>query len=234
MRIRDGRALRKPASLDVEGFERIDQQTLVRDFYDEREVRSVYYREVEAVLRKITGAEKIVIFDHTLRPGAAARREQTGAREPVRSVHNDYTALSGRRMVSDHLEPDAARHRLRARHAVINLWRPIRNPVEQTPLALCDARSIAPADLVPTDLVYPDRVGEVYSVLYNPKHGWYSYPALRPDEALLIKTYDSLEDGTARFSAHTAFDDPSAPADAAPRESIEVRALVLFPHDAKH
>jgi hypothetical protein len=111
---------------------------------------------------------------------------------------------------------------------VVDVWRSIRGAVEESPLAVCDARSIAPDDRVPTDLVYPDRVGEVYSVRFNAAHRWYYYPRLRDDEALLIKTYDSLEDGTARFSAHTAFEDPSAGAGARPRESIEVRALVFF------
>jgi hypothetical protein len=89
-------------------------------------------------------------------------------REPVRYVHNDYTSWSGRRRVTDHLEPEHAAERLRGRHAVINVWRPIGGPVEEAPLAVCDARSIAPRDLIPTDLVYPDRVGEVYSMTYNP------------------------------------------------------------------
>jgi hypothetical protein len=94
--------------------------------------------------------------------------QPTGVREPVRYVHNDYTSWSGRRRVTDHLEPEHAAERLRGRHAVINVWRPIGGPVEEAPLAVCDARSIAPRDLIPTDLVYPDRVGEVYSMTYNP------------------------------------------------------------------
>jgi len=114
---------------------------------------------------------------------------------------------------------------------VVNVWRPIGGPVEEFPLAVCDARSIARDDWVPTDLVYPGRLGEVYSVRYNPAHRWYYYPSMRPDEALLIKTYDSAEDGRARFSAHTAFVDPTTPPTAAPRESIEVRALVFFSSD---
>jgi hypothetical protein len=112
---------------------------------------------------------------------------------------------------------------------VINVWRPIRGSVEEAPLAVCDAQSIAPNDLVPTDLIYPDRVGEVYSLTYNPEHRWFYYPAMAPGEVLLIKTYDSLEDGRARFTAHTAFDDPTTASDAAPRESIEVRALIFYP-----
>jgi hypothetical protein len=229
VRIRDGRALVASATLDDEGFARVDQPTRVRDFYDDDEVRAVYYPEVEALLLRETGAEKVVIFDHTRRSSSAEQREKTGVREPVRSVHNDYTHLSGRRRVSDHLERDEAARRLEARHAIVNVWRAVNVPVLQSPLAVCDAQSIAPEDLVPTDLVYPDRVGEVYSVHYNPDHRWFYYPGLGTDEALLIKTYDSLEDGTARFSAHTAFDDPTSPPDAAPRQSIEVRALVFFP-----
>jgi len=226
--IHDARKLADAARLDVEGFALVPHPTTVRDFLDDAEVRGVYYPEVEALLRAETGADAVVIFDHTLRSGSAEQRAKSGVREPVRSVHNDYTALSGRRRVSDHLPAAEAERRLRGRHAVVNVWRSIRGPVEATPLAVCDARSIRPDDLVPTDLVYPDRIGEVYSVRYNPAHRWFFYSGLRRDEALLIKTYDSLEEGTARFSAHSAFDDPATPPDAPPRESIEVRALVFF------
>ncbi|HTO07995.1 MAG TPA: CmcJ/NvfI family oxidoreductase [Myxococcota bacterium] len=225
--ISDARKLAEAARLDREGFALVAHTTEVRDFLDEAEVRTVYYPEVEALLKRTTGADAVVIFDHTLRSAADERAK--GVREPVRSVHNDYTALSGKRRVSDHLPADEAECRLRGRHSVINVWRSIRGPIETTPLAVCDARSIRPDDLVPTDLVYPDRVGEVYSVRYNPAHRWYFYSKLRRDEALLIKTYDSLEDGTARFSAHSAFDDPATRAGAPPRESIEVRALVFYP-----
>jgi len=113
------------------------------------------------------------------------------------------------------------------------VWRPLQRPVEQAPLAVCDAQSIAPEDLVATDLIYRDRLGEVYSLTYNPRHRWFYYSAMVPGEVLLIKTYDSLEDGRARFTAHTAFDDPNTPPDAAPRESIEVRALVFYPAAAR-
>jgi hypothetical protein len=65
-------------------------------------------------------------------------------------------------------------------------------------------------------------------VKWNDQHRWYYFPQMRADEALLIKTFDSATDGRARFSVHTAFEDPSAPADAAPRESIETRALLFF------
>lgn len=226
--IRDARTLAEPATLDREGFALVEHASAVRDFYDAEQVRSLYYPEVESLLRAETGAAKIVIFDHTLRAGSPEQRKQKGVQEPVRSVHNDYTAQSGLRRVADHLEADEAAERLRGRHAIVNVWRAIRGPIEETPLAVCDAQSIEAADLVATDLIYRDRVGEVYSVHFNAAHRWYYYPAMRSHEALLIKTYDSAEDGRARFSAHSAFDDPTSRPGAAPRESIEVRALVFF------
>lgn len=229
VRIADARHLHEPPSLDREGFALLDEPSALDVFDDEPTIRRVYYPEVERLLRTETGAEHVVIFDHTLRSDCPVTRARTGMRDPVRYVHNDYTHFSGRRRVTDHLDAEEAALRLDGRHAVINVWRPIGEIVRQAPLAVCDARSIAPADLIPTDLVYADRVGEVYSVRYDPRHRWYYYPDMRPDEVLLIKTYDSLEDGTARFSAHTAFDDPFTPAAAAPRASIEVRALVFFP-----
>lgn len=227
--MRDARGLATPATLDREGFSLVEFPSRLEDFGDDAAVRSVYYPEVERLIRLETGAEHVVIFDHTLRSDSVERRRVTGAREPVRFVHNDDTHHSGRRRVTDHLDPEEAARRLQGRHAVINVWRPIGGPVLQAPLAVCDARSIAPGDLIPTDLVYPDRVGEVYSVRFNPQHRWYWYPAMRPEEVLLLKTYDSLEDGTARFGAHGAFELPSRGTDTPPRASIEVRALVFFP-----
>jgi len=226
--IHDARALLSPPSLDGEGFALREAPTAVRDFTSDAVIRGTYYAEVERLLREETGASGVVIFDHTLRSDSEQQRKQLGAREPVRFVHNDYTALSGRRRVTDHLEPAEAARRLQGRHAVVNVWRPIGGTVRQAPLAVCDARSIAPDDLIPTDLVYPDRVGEVYSVRYSADHRWHYFPAMRPEEVLLIKTYDSVEDGTARFSAHSAFDDPTASGDAPARASIEVRALLFF------
>ena len=101
--------------------------------------------------------------------------------------------------------------------------RPIRGPVQGTPLAVCDSRSIAQKDLVPTDLKH-----EVYMVTFNPKHRWFYFPDMEANEVLLIKGFDSMEDGRARFTAHAAFEDPTAPSPAPGRESIEARALVFY------
>jgi hypothetical protein len=215
--IRNARLSEEP-SLDRQGFQLVHQETAVRDFYDRGEVEKVYYPEIEALLKEATGAEKVVVFDHQVR-------------NIELSVHNDYTAKSGPRRVRDHLPAEEAEDRLHHRFAEINVWRPIRGPIESAPLAVCDARSIDPNDFVPTDLVYRDKVGEVYRFTYNPQHRWSYFPRLERNEAILLKCYDSKEDGRARFSAHSAFDDPISPPDAAPRESIEVRALVFWPAD---
>ncbi|MEX3896839.1 CmcJ/NvfI family oxidoreductase [Paraburkholderia sp. BR10954] len=63
---------------------------------------------------------------------------------------------------------------------------------------------------------------------FNPRHRWYYFPLMSPDEVLLLKIYDSAGDDVARLTAHTAFDDPSSPLDAQPRRSIELRALLFF------
>ena len=226
--IRNAR-LAEELSLDRQGFQLVRQETAVRDFYDSAEVEMVYYPEIEVLLKEITGAEKVVVFDHQVRNIQLSKQGERNAREYVRMVHNDYTAKSGPRRVTDHLPAAEAEQRLRHRFAEINVWRPIRGPIESTPLAICDAQSIEPKDFVPTDFVYRDKVGEVYRVTYNPDHRWSYFPGMERNEVILLKCYDSKQDGRARFSAHSAFDDPTSPPDAAPRESIEVRALVFWP-----
>jgi hypothetical protein len=226
--IHDARPVSDDVSLDREGFALLHAASAVRDFWDEDELRRVYYPEVQRVIAEATGASKVFIFDHTLRrrvQGATDRA--TGApRQPATSVHVDHTAKSGPQRVRDFFG-DEAEALLRGRVQVINLWRPIRGPLRDAPLAVCDAASVAADDLVPSDLVYRNRTGETYAVTYNPAHRWFYVPEMQPDEALLLKCYDSSTDGRARFAPHTAFEDPTAPPDVPPRESIEIRTLVF-------
>jgi hypothetical protein len=229
--IHDARVIASDIALDREGFAVLNYRSDVRDFWDEDEVRRVYYPEVQRVMAEATGASKVFIFDHTLRRrvrGAADRVPGT-PRQPATGVHVDHTATSGPQRVRDFFG-DEAEHLLRSRVQVINLWRPIRGPLRDAPLAVCDAGSVASGDLVPSDLVYHNRVGETYGVTYNPAHRWFYVPEMQPDEALLLKCFDSKTDGRARFAPHTAFEDPTAPADVFPRESIEIRTLVF--HEA--
>ncbi len=229
--IRNGREVGGELSLDTNGFMLTPHETAVKDFYDPEEVKAAYYPEVERLVKRVTGAERVLVFDHIVRNPVLAKLGEKGARPPAKIVHNDYSFKSAPRRVRDHL-PDEAERLLRNRFAEINVWRAIRGPIESSPLALCDARSLGAEDIVPTDLVYRDRVGEILGFLYNPKHRWYYFPRLERDEAILLKCYDSKDDGRARFTAHTSFDDPNSPPNAAPRESIEVRALVFWAPEA--
>ncbi len=222
---RDMRPLVHGLSLDEHGFLLRGHDSAVANFYDEIELRAVYYPEIERLVRDATGAAEARMFDHTLR---SAKTKRDGVQEPVRVAHNDYTFKSSPQRVRDLLPPADAAARLRKRFAIVNVWRPIRGPVRDTPLALCDARGIARRDLVPTEMRYRDRIGETYSLVFNPDHSWFYAPRMQPGEALVFKGFDSAADGRARFTAHTAFDDPTAPPDAAPRESIEARLLVFF------
>jgi len=227
MTIYDLRDLAEPASLDVEGFALVPRTTAVKDFYDDQEVKSVYYPEIERLMREATGAEKVLVFDHNVRSGPAAKRGDKGIREPVRYAHNDYTLKSGPQRVRDLLAHDEAEERIKHRFAMVNVWRPIRGPVMDTPLAVCDARTIAPNDFVATDLKYRDRTGEVYSMAFNPAHRWFYVSRMERDEVLLLKCFDS-EPGRTRFTAHSAFDDPTCPPGAPARESIEIRTIAFF------
>jgi hypothetical protein len=222
VRIEDARGHERQFTLDRNGFQLVRSASHVADFYSPEEVERVYYPEVERLLRDTLGASRVTIFDHTVRNAA-----RSGAREPSRRVHNDHTLTSAPRRVRDHLGAEAP-DLLKQRFGIVNVWRPIRGPVVDSPLALCDARTFSNDDLIASDLVYPHVRGETSSVEYKPGHRWYYFSDMRPDEALLIRVHDSADDGRARLSFHTSFDNPLAP-HAPPRESIEVRALVFYP-----
>jgi hypothetical protein len=224
----DVRPIAGNLSLDREGFALVRHPTVVKNFYDEQEIRKVYYPAVEAFLRATLNADRVLIFDHTVRRRVEGADDVRGAgpRQPATRIHVDQTHLSGRNRVHEHL-PEEADELLKGRVQVINLWRPIRGPVLDAPLAMADGSTVEPRDLVASDLIYPNRKGEIYTVRYNPAHRWYYVPRMTADEALLLKCYDSLTDGRTRFGPHTAFIDPTTPSGAAPRESIEVRTLVF-------
>lgn len=225
--IRDARPIVGQITLDRHGFELVKHRSAVRDFYDDDEVKRIYYPEAERLLKAATGASRVFVFDHvTRRRTVGGDGTRAGVRQPVTRVHVDHTARSGPQRVRD-LLADEADELLDGRVQIVNVWRPIKGPLLDSPLAVCDAGSVEANDLVPSDLVYPHRVGETYSVTYRASHRWFYFPNMRTDEALLLKCYDSKQDGRARFAPHTAFIDPTTPPDAPPRESIELRALVF-------
>jgi len=225
--IRNGRPLADRFTLDRDGFRFVHHDTKVTSFFDEDEVRRVYYPEMEALVKAESGASRVVVFDHTLRTADDEQRAAQKIREVVRRVHNDYTEWSAPQRVRDIL-PDEAEALLRRRFAIVQVWRPIRYPVETFPLGIADAQTLSPQDMVVTERRAANRIGQTYAITYNPAHRWFWFPRQRRDEAIVFKVYDSLTDGRARWTAHTAFDDPTSPANARPRESIEIRTFAFF------
>lgn len=216
-------------SVDKEGFELHDFGAEFTQFNDDDMVRSVFYQQVISYVKRHTGARQVVVFDHTIRKRMPADlKVQTEAQRPaVLLVHSDYTVMSGPQRVRDVMK-ESAETLLQGRVAFYNVWKPLYNRVEELPLAMIDAQTHDTADMLRMDLKYSDRTGEIYVMRHNPKHRWLYFPHMEARHALLLKTYDSCTDGRCRFMGHSAFEDPTSPADAAMRESIEIRTMAFF------
>ncbi|KAH8109947.1 hypothetical protein DFH11DRAFT_1691011 [Phellopilus nigrolimitatus] len=218
-------------ALDTAGFQFFKAAARHTSFANDAEVENEYYPESAALLKRLTGASRVVLFDHTIRrnrPGEIDDGPQK--RQPAAHVHVDQTRQSAVARVHRHLPLSDAPALLARRFQIINLWRPIVHPALDFPLALCDYRSVdAARDLVPTTLKYADHDGETYSVKHSPEHRWKYLRGMGTDEVLLIKCFDSIDDGSvAVHTPHTAFVDPTTPPDAPLRQSIELRALVFY------
>jgi hypothetical protein len=213
-------------SVDREGFELKACPIAFNDFGDDAAIRGAFFKEVAEFVRVNVGARRVQVFDYNIRSKAVTELT-TSAANPVRLVHSDYTPISGPQRVRDVL-PDEADDLLKRRVAFFNLWKPIRRRVEELPLAVCDVASTVAADRLVMALRYPERTGQIYAMRYSPAHRWHYFPRMETNQALLLKCYDSEEDGRARFMPHSAFEDPTSPPDAPPRESIEVRTIAFF------
>jgi hypothetical protein len=234
MPIADTRSLAEGTSIDREGFELWHAPSAVKDFFDEDAVRSVYYAEAVELALAVTGAKRAYVFDHLVRrrePQRAAltfgRRGEDGVAAANGRIHNDYTEASGRSRLHRVLSDPAMAAKVR-RYSIVNVWRSIKGPVLDTPLAVCDARTVLASDLVSSDVRYPRRTGEIYLALHSPLHRWSYFSAMDRHEALVFKQFDAQVSGVARFTLHAAFDHPQPPADAPCRESIELRCLVVY------
>jgi hypothetical protein len=232
--ISDARAADVSPIVSREGYELRNAPTSVHDFEDEGTVRGRYYPEVIELAKHSTGASEAYVFDHQVRRRETGRPPLTLGRQgdgknpgAAGRIHNDYTESSG----PARLAIVAAQQGIALpveRFAIVNVWRSIGGKIVDTPLALCDARTVADRDLVVGDLLYPGRKGELYLLQHAPRHRWAYFPLMDNDEVLVFKQYDSQRSGVARFTPHVAFDLPKIPLDAPLRQSIEVRCLVVF------
>jgi hypothetical protein len=214
---------------DVQGFELHSFPNDFNAFDDDAAIKSAFYAQVITFVKQHTGAKRVEVFDHTIRKRLPAdlKAQTTVQRPAVMLVHSDYTVKSGPQRVRD-IVPNDADELLKRRVAFFNVWKPLFRRVEELPLAMCDARTHDPDDMLLMELKYRERTGEIYVMRHSPKHRWVYFPRMEPDTALLLKTYDSETDGRARFMGHSAFEDPNTPPDAPKRESIEVRTMAFF------
>ncbi|WP_293660031.1 CmcJ/NvfI family oxidoreductase [Rhodoferax sp. OV413] len=227
--IHDAWPQRNTISLDREGFELHDFDPSFKEFDDDALVKQTFYEQVVAFVKAQTGAKRVEVFDHTIRKRLPSDlKQQTEVQRPaVMLVHSDYTVHSGPQRVRDIL-PDEAEDLLKGRVVFFNVWKPLYRRVEELPLAMCDASTHAPGDMLRMDLKYRERTGEIYVMRHSPQHRWMYFPHMEPHHALLLKTYDSATDGRCRFMGHSAFEHPDTRPDAQKRESIEVRTMAFF------
>ena len=225
----DAWSIKADISADREGFEHHAFDPSFQQFDDDEAVKKAFYDQIIAFVKEHTGAARVVVLDHTIRKRLQAdlSAQTTVQRPAVMLVHSNYTIASGPQRVRDVL-PTEADALLDRRVAFYNVWKPLTRPVEELPLATCDATTHPDDDMLRMNLKYSERTGEIYVMRHSPGHRWYYFSNMQPDQALLLKTFDSEADGRARFMGHTAFEDPTTRADAKKRESIEVRTMAFF------
>ena len=225
--IHDVRPIAGRLSFDRNGFVLVDEPTDVTEFTDQDELAR-YSRQTEALVQRLTGADKVVSFGPVIRTNATGAH---GHNQPAHGAHVDYGARTVADFTRDLLPEDEAERRLAGRHMLLNVWRPI-VMVESAPFAVCDASTVKREDLFDSEVVgglgdFKRRSLWGYNLAYTPAHRWYWVPHMQPWEALVFKLFDSDPDAT-QFSAHSAFEDPNTPSDAAPRQSVEVRTIAYL------
>jgi len=232
--IKDARGLSTIPSIHAAGFELWDAPSRIANFRDELEVRNLYYEECADLACAVTGGKRGYVFDHLVRKREERRPLLTFGRHgdglspgAAGRIHNDYTEASGRKRLALVLS-DPEKANAVQRYCIVNIWRSIAGPVLDTPLALCDSRTLTVSDLQVSEIRYQSRNGEIYLLSHSPRHRWFYYSRMAENDALVFKQYDSQVSGVARYTPHSAFDLPDIPADAPLRESIEARCLVIM------
>ena len=223
--IYDGRAISDTFEIHKQGFQLVNSPTKASGFDDQKTVEGAYYDEVKAIVRNVTGAKEVFVFDHIVRLG-----EKKSRRKPAHHVHNDYSERTAHIRAEERIGAERFAELKGRRMIQINVWRPLIDRVQRSPLAFCDATTIEPKDLIPTNILFPDtgHVGEIYALRKNPSQRWSYFSEMTKDEVVLIKGYDSLTDGTARFTPHTAFEYKDQDPRVGPRKSIETRTFAFY------
>lgn len=235
IRVTNARRLRPQPSLERSGFMLTSHLSAVPDFTDAQGVRRIYREEIAELIGGITGAPLVVATVSGVVRWSERRGDTSGFvnSRPGRFVHVDYSRKSfaefARRQVAE--RGDAERW-LNGRYAAFNIWRVFSAPPQDVPLAVCDANSVQPEDVVTGMAVIdapnvPELRFESSLFHFSPRHRWYYFPDMTAGEALVFKAFDS-DPGRIQGCPHSAFDDPSCPPGAAPRASIEIRAFAFW------
>ena len=213
-------------ALERNGFVLVDEASGTDDYTHEAQL-DAYCRQTEALVQRLTGAEKVVSFGTIIRTNATGTH---GHNQPAFGAHVDYGARTVADFTRDLLPPEEAERRLAERHMLINVWRPI-DLVESAPLALCDARTVKREDLFDSEIIGGlggvDRSLWGFNLAYSADHKWYWVPAMQPWEALAFKLFDS-EANAVQFTAHSAINPSDTPPEAAPRQSVEMRTIAFL------
>ena len=218
-------------TIDSNGFELLQHETKVRDLHDDNQIHNEYTDELKNLLIDITGADGAEVFDYTRRSdNKAGAKNADGLRLPADRVHIDYTDYSGPKRAIEILGKEKYNKILDSggRIVQLNVWRPINGPVKRSPIAFADASTIPKEDLVATDQIFYDRVGEIYHLLYSDKQKWKWVSLMADNEVLLLKGWDTLNDGRARYTPHGSFSLPEQKDSDSPRESIEARVFIYY------
>ena len=223
-------ARERATTLDGHGFTLVAHRSAVSDFADRTASAALYRGEIIALVQQLSGADLVLINS----PGIlrfSERSPHSGELDnsrPARFAHVDVSDATAAAFAQQAAPADKSL----VRFVHYNIWRALSAPPQDVPLAVCDARSVAAADLVAADAVF-DRPGEPewsfegLVLAHAPRHRWHWFPDMHVGEALVFKTHDS-DPGRAHCVPHVAFDNPACPASAAPRVSIEMRALALW------
>lgn len=238
MAIEDMCAFPEPPVLAREGVMLVRHESAVRDFDDPDEIARVYLPELERLLLELTGASQVVVLPKAVpRYSARSPRYRSGQNSrPALFAHIDRTPKTAPGMGVDHFGAKPVALKPGQLLAGFNLWRALSGPPQDTPLAVCDARSVGEDDLVKADGVYdygaePWTTSEAYILRFNPKHRWLYFKDMQPDELMVFRAYNWGPDCTPGFTPgvpHSAFEDPTCPAHAPARVSIEARAFAVF------
>ncbi len=196
-------------ALEKNGFVVVDEPSGIADYTDAEQLER-YCRDTEALVQRLTGADRVISFGPVIRTNATGTH---GHNQPAFGAHVDYGAVTVADYTRDLLPAEEAGRRLEGRHMLLNVWRPI-TMVESAPFAVADASTVRREDLFQSEV--RGGLGGVsrslwgFNLAYTPDHKWYWVPHMQPSEALVFKLFDS-DPGAVQFTAHSAFDDPNTP-----------------------